>query len=242
MLVVSSVALADAGPPMILDDPGTPGSNKWEVNVASSTEANSVGRASEFPLLDVNYGLGERVELMIEAPYSQTQHFDDGTTHSGFDRFTPGVKCRFLDQETAGVSMSVFPQVVSIGPDAKKPGAPAVQQEVFLPINMEEEHGRFAFDQELGYEAEGLKLAERNYVLGAATSYHVVEEVLTVIGELHETLPALKPRDQELLANLGAVYVLNKRNSLLVSGGRTLVAHPGEERKSIGYFGVQSHF
>src|SRR5206468_13063788 len=62
-------ALAQGGPPLLTDDPHTPGNRNWEINVAAAWEHRGKGWLWEVPRLDVNYGWGERTQLKYEIPY-----------------------------------------------------------------------------------------------------------------------------------------------------------------------------
>jgi hypothetical protein len=54
-------ALAQGGPPMVTDDPGTPGDGHWEINLGA-TATRTPGRWEvAAPDADVNYGCGDRV-------------------------------------------------------------------------------------------------------------------------------------------------------------------------------------
>src|SRR5215204_4515509 len=64
-----STAHAQGGPPLITDDPGTPGDGNWEVNLAVTYERLRDERVVEAPLLDVNYGVGKRLQLKVEVPF-----------------------------------------------------------------------------------------------------------------------------------------------------------------------------
>ena len=63
---------AQGGPPLRTDDPGTPGNRNWEINVASTQFWSKSAREFESPLLDINYGLGDRIQLKYEVPYRST--------------------------------------------------------------------------------------------------------------------------------------------------------------------------
>src|SRR6266567_3069276 len=60
---------AQGGPPMLTDDPGTLGYRRWEINTAVKLEKSISGKEFEAPLLDINYGLGKRIQLKLEVPY-----------------------------------------------------------------------------------------------------------------------------------------------------------------------------
>ena len=60
---------AEGSPPLITDDPGTPPKGHWEVNLGTSTERRPGSQQSELPLLDLNYGLADTVQLKYEVPF-----------------------------------------------------------------------------------------------------------------------------------------------------------------------------
>src|SRR5207244_4178488 len=103
-------ALAQGGPPLITDDPGTPGSGKWEIQFSFAHERTEHERSYDAPLLDVNYGWGERIQLKCEVAYL-TIDTDDERAHSGLGNSLAGLKLRFLDEDRAGFAMSFYPQV-----------------------------------------------------------------------------------------------------------------------------------
>ncbi len=73
LLILSGLStravLAQGGPPLITDDPGTPGDGNWEINIAFTTKKRRTVRSYETPILDINYGLGDRIQLKYEVPW-----------------------------------------------------------------------------------------------------------------------------------------------------------------------------
>jgi hypothetical protein len=69
-------AFAQGGPPLRTDDPGTPGNKNWEINIACRQTFSPIEREIEIPLVDVNYGVGDRIQLKFEIPYL---YRDDGS-------------------------------------------------------------------------------------------------------------------------------------------------------------------
>src|SRR5436305_3305380 len=69
----ASEARAQGGPPLITDDPDTPGPGYWEINVSTFFEKSRLERRSEMPRLDVNYGWGRRIQLKYEVPWVAVQ-------------------------------------------------------------------------------------------------------------------------------------------------------------------------
>ena len=56
--------VAQGGPPLITDDPDTPGPGHWEINLAASRETNQSGTTVE-SLADINVGVGRRLQLLL---------------------------------------------------------------------------------------------------------------------------------------------------------------------------------
>src|SRR5678815_1751491 len=69
LALVSSRVRGQGGPPMVTDDPGTPGNGHWEINVAATLESRPEERLFQAPLIDANYGLGDRIQLKVEIPW-----------------------------------------------------------------------------------------------------------------------------------------------------------------------------
>src|SRR6185369_11733692 len=88
---------AQGGPPLITDDPDTPGPGYWELNLLIQHERTETDRSDE-PLLDLNYGVGRRVQLKLEAPWVILRE-DGGATLSGPGNAVAGVKWRFFGEE-----------------------------------------------------------------------------------------------------------------------------------------------
>jgi hypothetical protein len=59
------VEMVVGSPPMVSDDTGTPGNGNWEINVVLAGDISKDSHAFELPLMDVNYGIGDRLQLKI---------------------------------------------------------------------------------------------------------------------------------------------------------------------------------
>src|SRR5271167_3975473 len=68
MAALSGNAHAQGGPPFRTDDPETPGNKHWEINFGWIGDRNPAAGAYQVPDLDINYGLGNRVQLKYELP------------------------------------------------------------------------------------------------------------------------------------------------------------------------------
>ena len=63
---VARVAFGQGGPPMITDDPGTPGNRKWENNFAIIFEHRPSETSIDVPEIDLNYGVGDHIQLTLQ--------------------------------------------------------------------------------------------------------------------------------------------------------------------------------
>src|SRR3954465_10554596 len=64
--LATRISFAQGGPPMITDDPGTPGNGKWENNFAIIFEHRWDETSYDLPQLDLNYGVGEHIQLTLQ--------------------------------------------------------------------------------------------------------------------------------------------------------------------------------
>ena len=95
---------------MITDDPGTPDANSWEINLSFNSDIRKLEKEFESPLLDINYGLNERIQLKIEIPYLLMKAVNQ-SIESQVGALKLGIKYRFLDEGSSPVAFSAYPQV-----------------------------------------------------------------------------------------------------------------------------------
>ena len=113
----SGQALAQGGPPLITNDPDTPGNGNWEINLAVAGAHSHTGWDVAAPDLDVNYGLGDRIQLSVHMPWNH-QRLDHEQWQSGAGPVELAVRWRFVDEEQAGFSMAIQPHWVASWSDA----------------------------------------------------------------------------------------------------------------------------
>jgi hypothetical protein len=59
-------AFAHGGPPYYTNDPGTPGNHHWEINLGYMPFLYINNSITHQPNVDINYGLGDRIQLTFE--------------------------------------------------------------------------------------------------------------------------------------------------------------------------------
>src|SRR6185312_14605227 len=96
---------------MITDDPGTPGNGHWENNLAIAFEHRPNEWALDAPGLDLNYGWGDHLQLTFQTSLAWLKQSDRGGI-AGLGGAEAAVKWRFLDEQSSGLDMSMFPRLL----------------------------------------------------------------------------------------------------------------------------------
>jgi hypothetical protein len=106
-LLCPHAAQAQAGPPFRTDDPETPGNRHWEINFGWIGDRNPGAGAYQVPDFDINYGLGDRIQLKYELPIAieetrplpamDGQPAQSGSVVGGLGESLLGVKWRFYE-------------------------------------------------------------------------------------------------------------------------------------------------
>ncbi|HEY3122944.1 MAG TPA: transporter [Thermoanaerobaculia bacterium] len=218
---------------MLTDDPGTPGNRRWEVNVAFTVEDSRAGRTFSVPLIDANYGLGERIQLKIEAPWLV------GKDENGLGNVLLGIKWRFLDEDAHGVALSLYPQIGLRAPAAsRKRGLGEADRLYLLPLSARKKLGPVSANAEIGFEYRPRD--EDEWIYGLAIGREVSKR-LEVIGEVFGSSP-LGSRQSDFLLNVGLRGSLNERLVLLLAAGAGLGSRTRETPRLLGYLGGQFLF
>jgi hypothetical protein len=222
-------ALAQGGgPPMLTDDPGTVDLHTLEINL--SVNAHLLKRAEwEAPLIDVNYGLLEGVQLKVEWPLLLAET-GEGQYAGRAGNPSVGVKCRLLQEENAFLSVSTYP-AVSI------PVEEGDRSEVKIPVELERSIGPIIVGDEIGYvyrspHAESLI---NGTLLGICPL-----EGLQVMMELYWEKELHASRTTGGYVNVGMRYDFNATWGMLASAGTECITPDDAERERFfSFLGVQ---
>ena len=227
-------ARAQGGPPMVTDDPETPGDGKWEINLAGLGSRTRAGRWEvSVPDADINYGWGDRIQLKLDVPWTFVRESGE-RWKSGLGAGNVGVKWRFLDGGDGGLSMSTYPQYLSGWlQSSKKRGITSDEKEFFLPLEAAREVGGWSLDGEVGRNF--VQHGTNQWVAGGIVA-HACGEGRECLFEVHE---AHAPHDSHTLLNLGLHWKLGESTVLLASAGREVGARSDEQQGSLFYLGIQ---
>src|SRR5580658_6723923 len=101
LLLFPLAAHAQGGPPFRTDDPDTPGNKHWEINFGWIGDRNPQAGAYQVPDIDINYGLGDRVQLKYELPIAIEEirplPGQPGSVIAGLGESLLGIKWRFYE-------------------------------------------------------------------------------------------------------------------------------------------------
>ena len=227
-----------AGPPLITDDPDTPGPNHWELNQAVTAEYINHEWQLQTPLSDDNYGVGNNIELTYEVSWNENVP-DDSGAESGLGDSLLGVKWRFLDQDKDWLDVSSYPQVQFNNPTSSvRRGIVADGTSVIIPFEIGHRTGPLDIYTEPGYTWNQRDPAQG--FVGIAAEYDLTEK-FTIMGELHYDFVNGFAQN-ELLFNIGFQQTLTKHMNLLGSAGRAIFGPPAIAPGFMSYLALQFLF
>lgn len=227
--------LAQGGPPMRTDDPGTPGNGNWEINVAATADRRPDERVWEAPLLDMNYGLGDRIQLKFELPFV-VRGTDSEPTKSGLGNSLFGLKWRFHEDEKHKFEISTYPQLEFNNPTASADrGLVDRGVRFFLPIEATKTVGPVNLNGELGYWIT--QYGSDEWVAGLAAGRQVKPR-LELVGELYAT-GTFNGQEREVSLDVGGRYKLREHLVLLLMAGRSFHEVGSGGPRFVGYVSMQ---
>jgi hypothetical protein len=236
MLVVAAapVAFGQGGPPMITDDPGTPGNGKWENNFSIIFEHRPSETPIDVPEIDLNYGVGEHIQLTLQTAPVLLKRSGHGLI-GGVGGTEAAVKWRFLDGATSGLDMSMFPRVIfNVTQSSVRRGLAEDGTRFQIPFQAAKAFGRVHVDAEFGPRASTVGRSE--WLYGVVCGFDVTKQTM-LMTELHDESRMNFTRDV-LTLNFGLRHEFTENYILIVSMGHELLS-PDEPTALIGYFGMQ---
>ena len=226
-------ALAQGGPPLITDDPDTPGPGYWEINLATIFERTRSARRLEAPLADINYGVGQRIQLKFEIPWLSGGETGQAIRAAPGDS-NVGVKWRFLGAEEERLAWSTYPQLeFNTGHAAVAKGLVEAGRQFFLPTEFTVRTGANELNVEVG----------RNFVQngGDGWSWGISNETefrhFELLGELHGEKFGSSPSD--VIADVGGRLKFTSQLTLLMAVGTGMHGSPDDRVHLRIYIGLQ---
>jgi hypothetical protein len=229
---IPRAGLAQAGPPFLTNDPGTPGNGDWEINVAAAPTVERSGASYQAPQLDLNYGVGDRLQLTYEVSYV-LETADGASDHSGWSNGYLGAKWRFVDQGEDGWKVSIFPQAETGSTlSSQQRGISSPGPRLLVPVQAATKLGPVDVDMEAGYYFP--KHGAREEFFGLVAD-HGFTDRFDLAAELYRDHPLGPQSNSTTTLDLGGRYELKRGLIALFMAGRGLDGGP----QYIGYFGIQ---
>jgi hypothetical protein len=220
---------------MITDDPGTPGDGRWENNLAIAFEHQPNEWAVDAPGVDLNYGVGEHIQLTLQTSAALSKRDGRGLI-AGLGGTEAAVKWRFLDEETNRLDMSMFPRILfnavhsSVRRGLAEPGT-----RFQIPFQAAKKLGRFALDLEFGPLINSTDRAEFIYGIVAGTE---LSKTTSLMAEVHAT-SRTNFSNSVVTLNIGWRHRLSEHAIWIGSLGHEVHSSADEPLALIGYCGLQ---
>jgi hypothetical protein len=234
-LFATATVFAQGGPPYYTNDPGTPGNLNWEINLGYMPFLFSNHSVSHTPDVDINFGIGDRIQLTYENAWLRVQNPSSATKY-GLGQSNPGVKWRFYDAGESGLNVSIFPQLFLNNPnDAVRRGITPASESFLLPIEFSKKIGSVDVNFEMGYQF--VHKGPDGGLLGLVVGRDLTNK-LEMDAELYYQ-GTFHPSENQPSIDFGGRYKLHRPVILLFMAGRSLEATRSNQPYFLGYFGLQ---
>ncbi len=250
-------AHAQGGPPFFTDDPGTPGNRQWEINLGAIADHNPGLAFYQLPNIDINYGWGDRIQLMY-SPSLAAATDEHNTTRAGLGETQFGIKWRYYEHHRAGepksdenmnFSLGTYPQALINNPtSAVRRGIVENGPQYYLPVEFTAKLGPVDLNGEVG-RWFGNQLVPSRWGRGLIAG-HEFSARTELYAEIYDLQDANRigtvPKQRELTLDVGGRQTLDRAGHLrlLFLGGRGIqaVTWQNGEPSWIAYVGVQFLF
>lgn len=232
--ILTVALMGEGGLPMMTDGTGTPGDGNWELNIGVKSERTGSSTRNEAPIIDLNYGWGDQIQLKIESAYI---HFDEeGSQENGLGNAKAGLKWRFYEDET--FSLSTYPQY-TFSPLRKNidKGIADVDEAWFFPIEMSKQFGSIGITAEVGYLAIS---HDYDWIKSGVIVGYQPTESLGLLAEIYRSAQS-NGKEESIFLNTGLTYVLNPNINALFSLGKEIKA-PSSPKSELFFIGLQLLF
>jgi len=220
---------------MRTDDPGTPGNRNWEINTGFTTEWQIDERLFETPVLDINYGAGDQVQINFEIPWV-IRGTDTGPTQSGLGNSGVAVKWRFFENEKHGLDISMYPRLEFNNPTGSvRKGIVDRGQRVLLPVEIAKRVGPIEINPEVGYWFT--QHGPDSWLAGVAVGRQATSR-LELLAEEYNTGELGGSHHENTLGGGGRLR-LAEPVLLIFMAGRSFSGLQSGQPQLIGYLGLQ---
>ena len=234
ILLMPARTFGQGGPPLITDDPDTPGPGYWEINLATIVERSMSERRTEQPLADINYGVGRRIQLKFEIPWLHVREYGK-SAETGLGNANYGVKWRFLGEEGKRLAWSIYPQLeVNSSRSLSDRGFVDDGRQLLLPTEFTVEMGHVEINGEIGRNF--VRYGDDDWIYGVSTEIGV-HRGLELVGEVHGEHSSTSPT--ELIIEGGGRQKITRQIVLLAAVGTAVHGLRDDRTRFRLYAGLQ---
>ena len=256
-LLFPMLAWAQGGAPFRSDDPDTPGNRHWEINLGLIGERNAFAGSYATPNIDINYGIGNRIQLKYEIPLGMEEtRGEDGHVAAGLGNSLLGMKYRFYQRHSKThikdgereikFSLSTYPQLLLNHPTRSvERGIAEPGPQLLLPLEASATYGWLRMSGEVGYWLAG-KDVPNSWILGGLAGHEFKKDTelyLEVFSQRDLQTTAGMERLSETTISIGGRVPVVRGHwlRLIGMGGHGLVrATPSNGQPGwIAYVGLQ---
>jgi hypothetical protein len=238
---ISRVVFCQGSPPLMTDDSGVPGDGNWENNIGFGFEGGSKENILEGPIIDLNYGVGDHIQLKYEMSWLAEK---GENLANKFDAILVGVKYNFSDGKSKDYELALYPQAVfSFNNESGK----KIEYGLILPVTLTKEFE----SPEIGVNGQlGAEILEREVIgiygfsIGKEIneSLDLMAEVHGTFSKAHSTLFGIEHEffvNQETFVNIGASVKATEHIVIQGAFGKKLNVGSDDEPEFFGYAGLQ---
>jgi hypothetical protein len=225
-------------PPFGIDDPETPGCKTWEVNLIISGDLAKDSKSFDLPVVDLNYGIGENLEISLETPYMYLKNDQENSLY-GVGKTEVGIKWLFYKNESTGTSVSINPKIEfnPMGDNAASVHTGLIDpgHTISIPLLMsqkisETKNGDIIVILNLGYNKTNTSTTSSSISAGAGIGFPIAHNLALITDiEAEEGIYNNfdRNRDKLIKANVGFMKPINKNLSLYGAVGKSIVSSDG---------------
>ncbi len=203
-----------------------------------TTDRRSTVREFETPIVDLNYGVGDRIQLKFEIPF--VVHGADGEpTVAGLGNSLMGVKWRFFEDKKHDLDISTYPQFGFNNPTGSvRRGIVDPGQTFLMPLEITKKVGPIDVDGEMGYNFA--QSHADNWIAGLALGHQATQR-LELLTEIYHNAEVGTGAHNNTF-DFGGRLKLRDPVLLLFMAGRSFSGPDSGQSQLIGYFGLQFLF
>jgi len=212
-LLLSSTT-ATAGPPYVTDDPQPTDEGHYEIYAFTAGTATKDDRGGQAGI-DFNYGGAKDLQLTMVVPFAYDRPHS-GPTVIGFGDIELAAKYKFLDQDTFGVDVAIFPRLFLPTSSAARLGDK--HPSLFVPLFVQKDWDKWSVFGGGGCIINRGGDSQDFCKMGVVAARRITPDLQIGVEFYHQT-PDQKGAKQSSGIGLGVIYDLSEHYHLMASAG-----------------------